>query len=281
MSKKIYAIKCTNCAAPLDILGGGRVNTLTCAYCHAMLDLNDHYKVLVKFNEIKRPDAPFEIGMQGTIQGLKWTIIGWISYKTIEFPSETWHEFFLYSPTHGYAWLINEKNQISFSKRIRNFDLYAWQTNYAKTIFYNKGHYIQKESKYDIYIDYVEGGLSWEAKFGDQITCRDYHGVTKKIINIEQSKKETEVYLTQGLNPITVYNAFNIPKEKRIIKRNIIERFESQQDSKKNTLENFETSDEESNTSIFRVFITLFILLLVFAVSSKFYTKPIYETSFT
>jgi len=136
---KHYAIKCTNCAAPLDILGGGRISTVTCSYCHSILDMNDHYKVLAKFNDTKRPQGPFEIGMRGNIKGVEWTIIGWIAYKTAEFPAEEWSEFFLYSPTHGYAWLVYENSKVYFSKKVRDFDLLAWQEKNLKLSSIIKG----------------------------------------------------------------------------------------------------------------------------------------------
>jgi len=210
---KHYAIKCTNCAAPLDILGGGRVNTVTCSYCHSVLDMNAHYKVLAKFNDAKRPEAPFEIGMRGNIKGLEWQIIGWIHYKTGGFPSEEWDEFFLYSPTHGYAWLVYEKNKLFFSKRVRDFDILSWQERKAKTIFYHKGHYLQKEASYLTYVDYVEGELNWIAKFGDQFTTWDYEGVGFKTLNIEKTADEIEVYHTERLDKADVYRAFELTED--------------------------------------------------------------------
>ncbi|HFU77728.1 MAG TPA: DUF4178 domain-containing protein [Epsilonproteobacteria bacterium] len=214
---KHYAIKCTNCAAPLDVLGGGRVSTITCSYCHSVLDMNEHYNVLAKFNEAKEPMGPFKIGMKGNIKGVEWTIIGWIQYKTGEFPSEIWDEFFLYSPTHGYAWLIYEEKTLSFSKKVRDFDLYHWKEKQPKSLFYHKGHYLQKESSYLTYIQYVEGELNWIAKFGDTFRTWDYNGVRYQSLSIEKGKKELEVYHTQRLDKADIYSAFGLeytPKKK-------------------------------------------------------------------
>ena len=207
---KYYAIKCTNCAAPLDILGGGRVSTVTCSYCHSVLDMNDHYNVLAKFNDTKHPKGPFKIGMRGNIKGVEWTIIGWIHYKTGEFPSEEWDEFFLYSPTHGYAWLVYENNKVYFSKKVRDFDLFTWQDKRPKTLFYHKGHYLQKEASYLTYVEYVEGELNWVAKFGDSFTTWDYEGVGFKTLNIEKTGEEIEVYHTERLNKADIYSAFGL-----------------------------------------------------------------------
>ena len=208
--ENLYSIKCTSCAAPLQIRAGANVSTLTCEYCHSVLDLNDEYKVLAKFNNVKRPDSRFKMGMTGKIKGVEWTIIGWISYKTAEFPPETWHEFFLYSPLYGYAWLVEEGKQLSFSKRVRDFDLNGWMQDKEKTLFYKKGHYLLAEEPYDVYIEYVEGEMSWVAKFGDIIRCWDYNGVSGKSLSIEKNSNEVEICLNEKLNPKYIYQSFGI-----------------------------------------------------------------------
>jgi len=181
-----YSIKCSSCAAPLTILGGGRISTVTCEYCNAVLDMNNNYAVLSKFMNASRPDTPFKLGMTGHIKGVKWIIIGCVSYTSADEDDDNWSEYFLYSATHGYAWLVYEAGKLSFSKRVRDFDLFAWQKNTsAKTTFYQKGHYLLTEAPYTVYID----------------------------ISIEKSKEEIEVSLTEPLDTSKVYQSFGISKE--------------------------------------------------------------------
>jgi hypothetical protein len=272
---KHYAIKCTNCAAPLDILGGGRISTVTCSYCHSILDMNDHYKVLAKFNDTKRPQGPFEIGMRGNIKGVEWTIIGWIAYKTAEFPAEEWSEFFLYSPTHGYAWLVYENSKVYFSKKVRDFDLLAWQEKKPKTLFYHKGHYLQNDSSYLTYIDYVEGELNWVAKFGDKFTTWDYDGVGFKVLNIEKTGEEIEVYHTERLDKSDIYSAFGLeytPKSKTNT---------SMKTKDIHTLQKEEIQVEQIEDSrVKHGFLFLFILISILSIMSMFYNKTIYTTRY-
>ncbi len=265
---KHYAIKCTNCAAPLDILGGGRINTVTCSYCHSILDMNDHYKVLAKFNDTKRPQGPFKIGMRGNIKGVEWTIIGWIAYRTAEFPTEEWSEFFLYSPTHGYAWLVYENNKIYFSKRVRDFDLLAWQEKKPKTLFYHKGHYLQKEASYLTYIDYVEGELNWVAKFGDKFTTWDYNGVGFQVLNIEKTGEEIEVYHTERLDKGDIYSAFGL------------EYVEESKTTLQSDVKNIIYENDLRSTAYGKIFLLLFSIIIFTLISSFFYENTILETSF-
>lgn len=269
MSDKISAIKCTSCAAPLDILGGGRVSTMTCEYCHSVLDLNDNYAVLSKFNKIKRPLAPFEIGMRGNIKGVEWTIIGWITYRTIEFPSEEWNEFFLYSPTHGYAWLVYEDGIVSFSMKVRDFDLMAWQEKKSKMLFYKKGHYASEGESYMAYVDFVEGSLNWIAKFGDKFTCWDYKGVRYQSLSIEKTINEIEVFHTQKLNKKDIYHAFSLDYTKA----------SQTQRNAKSPLDDTEEINEKSRefTKIFLIFPLLIAILII---ASNFYDKSVLKTSY-
>jgi len=270
MSQKVYAIKCTNCAAPLDILGGGRVQTITCSYCHSVLDLNEHYKVLSKFENVPRSLAPFSLGMKGDIKGVEWTIIGWIHYKTAEFPSEEWDEFFLYSPTHGYAWLVHEKEKLSFSKRIRDFDLLTWKEKKPRSTFYHKGHYVCKESSYLTYVEYVEGELSWVAKFGDKFRTWDYDGVRYQSISIEKTNEELEVYHTEKLNKKDIYTAFSLD-------------YKEDKTKQKSSANDVTIEEEDTHTalSFSNIYIYPFIILILLAITSLFYSKTIYETSYT
>ncbi len=270
MSQKHYAIKCTNCAAPFDILGGGRVQTITCAYCHSVLDLNDHYKVLSTFEKVPRSLSPFSLGMKGNIKGVEWTIIGWVHYKTAAFPSEAWDEFFLYSPTHGYAWLVYEEGKLSFSKRVRDFDLLTWKEKKPKTVFYHKGHYVRQESSYITYVEYVEGELSWVAKFGDKIQCWDYSGVRYQTLGIEKTHGELEVYHTQKLNKKDIYTAFSLE-------------YKEDKTKQKSSNNDITIEEEETHTalSFSNIYIYPFIILLLLTLSSLFYSKTIFEKSYT
>lgn len=274
MSQKFYAIKCTNCAAPLDVLGGGRVRTITCEYCHSTLDMNDHYKVLSTFNDVKRPDAPFGIGMRGNIKGVEWTIIGWITYKTAEFPSEEWSEFFLYSPTHGYAWLVYEEGVVSFSMRVRDFDIRQWQTHQPKTVFYHKGHYVDYEGAYPFYVDYVEGELSWVAKFGDQFNCWDYKGVKQQTLSIEKNGEELEVYHTQKLNQKEIYSAFSLEYTAKT-------KTTKEASDKAVSIDNDITIEERDDPVSKNGFMLLFVILALLAFASLFYSKTVHTHSYS
>jgi len=269
---RLFSIKCTHCAAPLEILGGGRVTTITCKYCNSILDITDQYKVIAQFQDKYRPPVPFTLGMRGKIKGVEWIIIGWVAYKTIDFPIERWSEFFLYSPLYGYGWLIYENGKLSFSKRVRDFALREWQEKKdPKSIFYRGGHYLSVEDPYIVEIDFVQGELSWIAKVDDRIRCWDYDGIKRRNISIERSDKEIEVYLNEQLDNKEVYDSFGVEKSQRVKEEieGVDKIFDADSLDKR----------EENISSFVKVISILLVVLLSAMISSLFIPKVLLKES--
>ena len=108
----VKRINCTQCGAGLNVLGGGRVRAHVCGYCGAEMDTQDNYKVLQQFKDMQRPSTPFEIGMEGEIDGVKMIIIGTIGKRESHFGrSWNWVDHQVFSPTHGYGWLTWENGR--------------------------------------------------------------------------------------------------------------------------------------------------------------------------
>ena len=100
---QLRSINCTQCGAPLALRGGHRVESLTCGFCGSVLDAHDEFKVVKTYSDLERPYSPLSLGMSGKIKGVDFTIIGVMEYRDAWF--DTWLEYAIFSPTHGYAWL--------------------------------------------------------------------------------------------------------------------------------------------------------------------------------
>ena len=74
----VKSIRCTTCAAPLKLYGGGhKILTLTCEYCGSVMDVRREFELLHQFkNHAKKPACPIELGMQGQFYGVTFTAIG-------------------------------------------------------------------------------------------------------------------------------------------------------------------------------------------------------------
>jgi len=212
---KVQSIKCTNCAAPLKLLGGGRVESITCPYCTSVLDLNDNYKVLSNFKNVKMSySLPFEVGMRGILKGIEYTIIGRVSYMETIYIEHTWSDFLLFSPLYGYAWLTYEQGHLIYSKRNRTFPNLEWEEIERQSLVVIDNKDYEPYDAYTAKITYVEGELTWIAKYGDKINYIDLisspFGITA-----ENSGKEIEFYNDEYMDRDEVYEAFSIEEEKR------------------------------------------------------------------
>ena len=111
---------CTQCGAGLDLLGGGRVRVHVCSYCGAELDAQDDYRVIAQFRDMVRPDTPFDLGMEGTIWGVPFTVIGTIGWiEQYDGTVWIWTDHQIFSPTHGYGWLTVEEGHITYARKTR------------------------------------------------------------------------------------------------------------------------------------------------------------------
>jgi hypothetical protein len=222
----VKSIKCTNCAAPLDLLGGGRVETITCSYCKSTLDLNDNYRVLSNFKQtIKQQNLPFKVGMVGTLKGVEYTLIGLATYRSVGYPISEWTDFLLFSPLYGYAYLTYENGHLIYSKRNRTFPNTPWDKIPKYDAIAIDGKPYVPFDQYDATISYVEGELTWVAKRDDKSSFIDLINAPYGI-SVEKSKNEIEHYKSEYLEPSIVYEAFGIEKEKEPSTFHVLKPFE-------------------------------------------------------
>jgi len=211
---EIKSIKCTNCAAPLELLGGGRVESITCKYCKSLIDLTDsYYKVLTNFKNIKElHKLPFEIGMRGKLKGIDYTIIGRVTYADIEYPHGEWTDFLLFSPLYGYAYLTYEEGHLIYSKRERKFPNISWSNiPQHSNILINEQRFVPFDT-YQAKVVYVEGELTWIAKRNDKTSFIDLINPPYGI-SVEKSRDEIEYYRAEYLEHDNTYEAFEAKKE--------------------------------------------------------------------
>jgi len=223
---QVKSIKCTNCAAPLDLLGGGRVESITCSYCKSVLDLNDNYKVLTNFKMIKeKHKLPFEVGMKGKIKEIDYTIIGRVTYADVAYPHGEWTDFLLFSPLYGYAYLTYEEGHLIYSKRNRTFPNLTWSQTIQKSELYVDERAYVPFDEYEGKVVYVEGELTWIAKRNDKTSFIDLTAPPYGL-SVEKTKSEIEHYQAQYLDASETYDAFGIEKEEKATSFHALEPFE-------------------------------------------------------
>lgn len=202
----IRSIKCSSCKAPLALRAGHKIRTLTCQYCGAVMDTRAEFAILDKFINQEKPITPLEIGMQGEIKDIEFTIVGIVSSIA---EGHSWVDHLLYSPTHGYAWVSYQNGHFLFERRVR--DLPDNNLHYLKhrlgSRFYVAGKEYQLFDHYKSTITYVSGELTWLAKRGDNSSIIEAIKPPFQYSQ-EQKKGETEYYLGEYQNAENLLNSF-------------------------------------------------------------------------
>lgn len=203
----IKSINCTQCAAPLSLHGGHRVESITCGYCGSVLDTKDEYKIVKQFKDARRPTMPLQLGMAGKIKGVEFTIIGVIEYQSSP-DYAVWLEYMIFSPTHGYAWLVYDMGHFVFARRVR--DLPDGEINQVyKSGFEARGHKFKVYDYGKTTINFVEGELTWIAEKGDKV--KFIEGVSPPYsYSVETTANEKEYTLGEYLNYQEVYDSFGV-----------------------------------------------------------------------
>lgn len=208
---KLTSIRCTSCGAPLSLHGGGhKIQTLNCHYCGAVMDARQEYAVLAQFKNQYQPYCPLAIGMQGTLKGVAFTIIGMVGQEA----EGVWVDLLLFSPTHGYTWLTYEQGHFTFARRTRACLGSELWTAAVKSEVHCAEHTFRLYERYDASITYVAGELTWLAKVGD--SSRHAEAVAPPLLlSAEQTANESELYLCEYLQAAEVYRSFGLTETPR------------------------------------------------------------------
>ncbi len=215
------SINCTSCGAGLSVLGGGRVTSRSCEYCGALLDAQDNYKILEAYNKAPRPDTPFELGMEGTLEDVHWTVIGTLQViETYQGQKWEWIEHQLFSPTHGYCWLAIEDGHFTFTRKVRGMGNSGWWTEARVNRAENKPSTYWGGERFAYFesgarrIAYAEGSFNFAPRRGDRTPYVTFMSDTQQLTQALNGP-EREVELTSYLAPDVVQQAFGLTQMPR------------------------------------------------------------------
>lgn len=220
-SADIRTLNCTQCGAPLELLGGHQVRSLTCGYCGSIMDAHEDFKVVKEYEKIQRPkthlkQARLEIGMKGIIKDVEFTIIGIIEHTNQSVYK--WLDFQLFSPTHGYAFMSYEDGEYTFTRRTRDIPEPAVIEPGRTPLFIKAcGHNMEFDEHFTSRISFVEGELTWIAKRGDKTEVFEALA-SPYSFSYEVSGDELEYHFGEDMSVSEIYQAFGIketPKPQR------------------------------------------------------------------
>lgn len=216
---ELKAIQCPNCGAGVDVLGGGRVVVQVCPYCLTELDATGNYRALRRFTDMRRPETPFRLGMEGVINGVKHQIIG-IMGQTERHAGLQWQwvDHLIYSETHGYSWLTVEDGHFIWTRRVR-WDLPhgLFSTAYVESAEHRPGFRSEGRSwgyfeTSTSQVTYLEGAFTWVPRIDDTTTAISYLA-DGEMVTVEATGTEREASLAVLLPRREMIESFGIPQD--------------------------------------------------------------------
>lgn len=199
------SVNCTSCGAGLSVLGGGRVVSQVCGYCGAVLDTQDNYKVVDSIGKREHPDSPISIGMTMMFQDVEFTVIGTLGVVE-KYRGQVWKwvEHQIFSPTHGYMWLNVEEGSLTFTRKVRDFNMGHWLSSATverSEMPPTRSYRGQNFRYYDTsvtQIDFMEGEFNWIPKLGEKKEVVSLLG-PDAMLSLVKSSSEREVEVTKLL----------------------------------------------------------------------------------
>ncbi|HMA36009.1 MAG TPA: DUF4178 domain-containing protein [Chloroflexia bacterium] len=210
MSLEVRQFNCPNCGAPLDIQNLGRSKSLVCPICHSQIDLTQPpYQIIGNVGNRPAPlGSPFQLGMQGTLGGETYQIIGRVRYQD---DGDLWDEWLLLSTQGAYRWLSDSTD----------VGLVLWSpfsppapinpTTIARGMALDLGGPPARvRSQGAAVIAYLEGELTWRATLGDRMQYAEAVGAGGQMYSVEWTESEVEFYAGQALDRRMVESAFGL-----------------------------------------------------------------------
>jgi len=185
-------LACTSCGASLEIKNALKAKVLVCQHCGAQLDLTDpQYAVIGRaLKDAAPPRSWLRLGMEGTLQGEKYQIIGRVRYREDPW---FWDEWLLMTEEGRYKWLTEGEEEITLWESFTPTEPTDPRGLEEGDTIRPEGHKAQVKEVGRARIDYVEGELTWKARLSETISYLDARENGGKY-SIEWSEKEIEFY---------------------------------------------------------------------------------------
>ncbi len=203
----LEALACPQCSGALDLKSGAEAKTLVCGFCGSVLDLTGEQAAIVgQANRRLKPEQPISLGMEGTFDGERHQVIGWVRYEGWDDEDRwRWDEWLLASAGGQFRWLSYDPEEgFILQHKVQPAGPFDPQT--ATTIPTPTGS-ARVAERAPAKLLALEGELTWRAAVGDRITYIEARQGPLRY-SVEVTDQELELLEGRGLSEAEVWTAF-------------------------------------------------------------------------
>lgn len=197
------ALECPACGGPFELHAAGYSTLHVCQYCGSEIDLvaDDGVKLIAEHVEAAKA-LLIPLGTKGTINGVEWVCVGNLEKND---GWDTWEEFLLFNPYHGYRWLIWQAGGWSVGTPILSNPAHPRR----RTFDYNGKRMKRIYEVAESTIERAIGEFYWQVKKGDKVKSTSYVG-GGKVLSCELTGDEFNWTLEEFVSSKGIAKAFGI-----------------------------------------------------------------------
>jgi hypothetical protein len=164
-------LNCPNCGAPVPLRAPDDAQRVTCAACDSLLDCSKGNELFLLSSEKgKGPGPAIPLGAAGLIDGVKWTVFGFLVRSTVvDSIKYFWEEYLLHADGRGYAWLVSSDHHLSFVRPIHAGDVHES----GATVRYRDRTFRLFQAG-SAKVERLSGEFYWKVELGETTGVSDY-----------------------------------------------------------------------------------------------------------
>jgi hypothetical protein len=162
-------LNCPQCGGPMALRAPDVTERVACPNCGALLDVKswkfDYFKALKPGRVV--PIIP--IGAVGELNGVKYTLIGFMQRSVTFDIKYFWEEYLLYNPQVGFRWLVRSDDHWNFVQSVPLGEVLDSGRNVR---FGGKTFKLFQDTPATV--EYVAGEFYWKVTYGEKVRAADF-----------------------------------------------------------------------------------------------------------